>query len=385
MRLVFYSHVFNHHQAGVADELYRMLGRDYRFVELTPNHDSKGSTHDYSKCPYLIRSWRSKDEYDTAMSLAISSDACVFAGHEALAFEKERIKRGKLSFDMGERLLKRGWLNLLSPRISKMVLNYHIGNWRKKPVYKLCCSAFTAHDCNLLGMFHNRCYKWGYFTPVDYNLDIVSDLKYNSPIQIMWCARFLTLKHPDLVVSLAKTLKMKGYDFHIDVFGDEGNIARNEKAFPRKELENLIKSSDVEEHISLKGSVANDIVIEEMRRHHIFLFTSDKKEGWGAVANESMANGCVLVASDAIGSSPYLIKDGYNGFLFKNCDSDSLTSKVEWLLKHPSERYQMQLNAMETMKKLWNPHNAAVSLLKLIGSIKNGQETEITEGPCSKA
>lgn len=384
MKLVFYSLFLNHHQAGVADELYAILGDNYRFVELSTCNDSKGGG-DYSTRPYLVKAWQSKEKYNQAMVLAKTAEVCVFSGYESLPFQKERLKTSLLSFDMGERLLKRGWLNLLSPRIFKISSSYYLHRWREKSIYKLCCSAFTSSDCNKLGMFKDRCYKWGYFTPVDNKLQIPSINTSREPVQIMWCARFLTLKHPELVIELAKKLKNKGYDFHIDIFGDADKVAKHEKVFPRNELESLIKALNVEDCVSLKGNVPNSTIIEEMKRHHIFLFTSDKKEGWGAVANESMANGCVLVASDAIGSSPYLVKDGYNGFLFKSCDIDSLTSKVEWLLNHPTERYKMQTNAMETMRRLWNPRNAANSLLRLIDSIENGRDTEINDGPCSKA
>ena len=49
-----------------------------------------------------------------------------------------------------------------------------------------------------------------------------------------------------------------------------------------------------------------------MEKSEIFLFTSDKGEGWGAVLNESMNSACAVVASHAIGSVPFLLKDGEN-------------------------------------------------------------------------
>ena len=60
-----------------------------------------------------------------------------------------------------------------------------------------------------------------------------------------------------------------------------------------------------------------------MRKHEIFLFTSDRNEGWGAVSNESMSNGCILVGSDGIGSIPFLVEDGVSGITFKRANTDS--------------------------------------------------------------
>ena len=169
MKLVFYSIILNNHQANLADEFWGLLGNDYRFVELVePNEgNAKGGTDDYASRPYLIKAWKSETEWQEAMRLACSADCCVFSGLPALPFQKERMKRGLLSFDMSERWLKRGWVNLFSPVIFRMWLSYQMGGWRKKPLYKLCCSAFAADDQYKVATFNGRCYKWGYFTQVE--------------------------------------------------------------------------------------------------------------------------------------------------------------------------------------------------------------------------
>lgn len=165
MMLVFYSVVLNHHQAPVADELYRLLGKDYAFVETVKLNDNKGADEDYSQRPYLIRAWDSDIMWQKAMNLAVTSDVCVFSGIEALPFQRARLKyRNLLSFDMSERWLKRGIVNLFSPSIFKQWVAYLSGAWHRRSLYKLCCSAFAARDQYRLGTFMDKCYKWGYFT-----------------------------------------------------------------------------------------------------------------------------------------------------------------------------------------------------------------------------
>lgn len=388
MKLVFYSIFFNHHQAWVADELYNLLGDGYRFVELSRPTDLKGATSDLSKRPYIIKAWETPDEYALAEKLATTSDVCVFSGYESITLMKKRLAKGLFSFDMGERLLKRGWVNLLSPRILKMVSAYHLNRWNRKPLYKLCCSAYTCLDAYKLRSYIDKCYKWGYFTNVDMNYSLKSTVEaksVNGIVKIMWCARFLTLKHPELPILLAKNLREKGFNFQINIYGGEFAASKFEKYYPEKKLRELIETNDLSESVIIRGAMPNDKIIEAMRNHEIFLFTSDRLEGWGAVANESLSNGCVLVASDAIGSSPYLIKEGYNGFTFKNCNVDSLTEKVEWLLRNPDKMEQIRINAINTMKDVWSPRQAANNLLRLIASLQNGEETPIINGPCSKA
>ena len=145
------------------------------------------------------------------------------------------------------------------------------------------------------------------------------------------------------------------------------------------------------------GIKPNDELLADMRKYNIFLFTSDKNEGWGAVANESLANGCVLVASDGIGSSPYLIDDGKTGLLFKspqtssNIDKpdmaalDELCEKVEYLLNNPSKQQEVQQRSLALMQNEWNPRVAAERLLVLIDCLRNDQKLPYSEGPCSKA
>lgn len=389
MQLVFYSLVLNHHQAPIADALYELLGDDYMFVETSNLSDAKGAKEDYSKRAYLLRAWESESAYTKAMALAQTAECCVFSGVQALPFQKERMRLRKLSFDMSERWLKRGLPNLFSPAILKMFLAYHLGGWRKKPLYKLCCSAFAAADQYKVGTYHKRCYKWGYFTRVEkIDVETLPDVSTSNITPLMWCSRYLMLKHPELPILMARRLKNKGYRFMLDMYGSgEYEIQTRQ----------LAKELDVEDVICFMGVKPNNELLNDMRKHSIFLFTSDKNEGWGAVANESMSNGCVLVASDGIGSSPYLISNGQTGMSFtspKKSSSfghpdiaalDSLCSKVEFLLDNPCECKKIRQHSIALMQELWNPHIAAERLLTLIDHLQKGKDTPFVEGPCSKA
>ena len=170
MQIVFYSVVLNQHQAPVADCLWELTQHNFVFVELTKSVENKGGTEDYSSRPYLLCAWMSKENERKAMNLTQTAECCVFSGIDALPFEKERMKLGLLSFEMGERWLKQGVKNIASPRLLKWLLAYHLGGWARKPLYKLCSSAFCADDHKKLKSFYGKCYKWGYFTKVDERL-----------------------------------------------------------------------------------------------------------------------------------------------------------------------------------------------------------------------
>lgn len=389
MKLSFFCNYLNLHQIQVADELYHHLGEDFHFISTLPKTNSqlKGGI-DYSTRPFCLLAGESEQAYKKAIMLTLKSDVCIFAANsQKFAVLRAKFCPEKLSFELGERWLKHGTLTFVSPVFRNWLYNY-FKYYRKANFFKLCCSSFTASDDEKLWAYRNKHYKWAYFTKVNENFDIISssiNRSLSGKINIMWCGRFLKLKHPDLPIRMARLLKDKGYQFHISIYGDEKNASKYYRIYPRKELEALIAKLNVQDCVSLKGTLPNDLLLEEMKNNSIFLFTSDRREGWGAVANESMSNGCVLVASDAIGSSSYLIKDGENGFIFHNCSLESLTEKVEWLLNHPLEMKQMQINAYQSIKDIWNPKHAVNNLLELIKNLQKGIDTSITNGPCSKS
>ncbi len=114
-----------------------------------------------------------------------------------------------------------------------------------------------------------------------------------------------------------------------------------------------------------------------MEKASIFLFTSDRCEGWGAVANESMNSGCVIVAADKIGSVPYLVKDGQNGIVFRDRNIADLTEKVSALLDDPARVARLGRNAYETVSGVWSAETAAKRFVEL------SERLRVSEGSVS--
>lgn len=379
MTIAFFGNTLNLHQAYVADALFELTCGNYIYVEtVPPSQDNKSGGKLQLQRQYILRAYESADAQKEALQTSREADVALF-GANSLEYEVERMRTtGRLAFEVSERWLKRGWLNLLSPRLLKNMWYYNT-LFRNKPLYKLCSSAYGAGDQYRLHSFKNRCYKWGYFTKVDNDFEVEAVVQGASTSEItplMWCARFLKLKHPELPVQLASRLKEKGYKFTIDMFGDGEEFERTKS---------IIKELGVEDCVKLRGNLPNEEILKEMRNHSIFLFTSDRNEGWGAVLNEAMSNGCAVVASDSIGSVHFLVEDKTNGLIFKSENIDSLSEKVMYLMEHPNERNQMAISAYKTMRDVWSPTRAAQNLLQLIEDLKAGNDSSIPEGPCSKA
>lgn len=377
MKIAFLTNYINHHQVPVADEMYKLLGNDYCFIATIPIHEwrKKLGYADFSDKPYLLKSYESSEQLEKAIHIINEADV-VIIGAAPENMISERLKENKFTFRYSERYFKsRPWY-FPDPRIWLSFYKNHI-RYRRKNVFMLAASAYTANDLAHFHAYPNKIYKWGYFPKVeDFDLEASLDVSRRGRTTMLWCARFLSWKHPELPVLLAKKLKNDGYEFHIDMIGSGEKF---DETFA------LAKTIGVDDVVSFLGSMPNDEVLQQMRKHSIFLFTSDKNEGWGAVLNESMSNGCAVVASNRIGAAPFLIENGQNGVLFKSQDLSSLYAQVKNLLDNDEYRLSIARKAVITMRNIWSPQNATRRFVQFAERIMNGQDTEYTDGPCSKA
>lgn len=377
MKITFLTNLVNHHQIYVADELFKHYGHDYTYVAFKPLPDwlRKGGYQDIERS-YILKAYESQENKIKAEKLAYESDI-VIIGSVPEYLVRQRLKEDKITFHYSERWFKRFTYQLLSPRYWYRLYMNHT-RYKNKRSYMLCASGFTAHDVRKVRAYPNKCFKWGYFTQVEkININQILHEKRNKN-KIMWCARFLDWKHPELVIKLAEKLKNDNYEFIINMFGSGVEFDHIKQMIKKKKL------SDV---VNLCGNLPNDNILEEFRKHNIFLFTSDRSEGWGAVLNEAMSNGCAVVASHKIGATPFLIKDGTNGLIFKSENVDSLYNKVTTLLNNTAYSEKLAEEAYKTMVHQWSPEKATECLIKLFNTIIDNHLTNYneTEGPCSWA
>ncbi len=132
-----------------------------------------------------------------------------------------------------------------------------------------------------------------------------------------------------------------------------------------EQVKNLRAAYGLEEEVGLLGFLPPRQVREHMERADIFLFTSDRQEGWGAVANEAMNSGCALLADHMIGAVPYLVKDGENGLIYRDGNREELFALAEKLVRDRALCRRLGENAYRTITEVWNAENAARSLAEL--------------------
>lgn len=374
MKVAFFSNFLNHHQTPFCEEMVKRLGKDFVFVSTQelPQDRREMGYHDLSVKSYELNAYEDEKKEQLALNIADNADV-VIIGSAPTSFIEKRLEKDLLTFRYTERYFKQGKWRILDPRVFLSLYKNDIKYKKNKNFLLLCASAYTAPDCAFIGCYKNKAYKWGYFPEVKKYEDVNSLIGNKKKNSILWVSRLIKLKRPEHVLYVAKRLKKEGYDFTLDMIGigeEENNIRK------------AIEKNNLEDCVRLLGAMSPEEVRRHMEESEIFLFTSNKNEGWGAVLNESMNSACAVVASRDIGSVPYLIKDGENGFTYRK--DNELYDKVKYLLENKTERKNLGRKAYETMVGEWNAETAADRLLKLIDNIKNGKDSEYTSGPCSK-
>lgn len=376
MTITFVSNYINHHQIPFSNAIYKKIGEDYCFVQTMPMEEERiamGWGLDLKKIPYVRCLY--ENEYECRKLIA-ESDVVLLGWTERKDIEDERLRSGKVTIRSSERVYKEGQWKAVSPRGLIAKYNEHI-RYRKKDVCMLCAGAYTASDFRLIGAYPGKMFKWGYFPETRiYSEEDFASMKKEGPLQLVWAGRFIEWKHPEYVVKLAKCLDNKGYDFNIHMLGGG-------------ELEQDIKHSVEKAGLSSKfifyGYSEPSKVRAVMEKCHIHLFTSDYKEGWGAVLNEGMNSGCVEVASVQAGATAYLIENGVNGYVYPGGSYKEMEKLVLDLFEHWEERKHMGYAAYQTIVSEWNAEHAAEEFLRFARCLAEGRIVPSSSGPLSPA
>lgn len=367
-RFVFVSNYINHHQIPFCNVMYEKLGDAFVFIQTQPMEEErvrmgwqarvalpyvKYYYEEPEKCAYLI---------DTAATV-------LFGGVDEEGYIENRLRDGRPVIRYSERLYKEGQWKAVSPR--GLLKKYHDHTrYRSAPVWLLCSGAYVPSDFQIVRAYPGKMYKWGYF-PETRHYDVDKLMRDKKPATILWAARFLDWKHPEAALKCAAYLKEKGCKFHMNIVGG-GQM--------QPLVDRLMKEYALEGAVTLLGFRRPEEVRALMEETDIYLATSDRKEGWGAVINEAMNSGCAVVADHMMGAAPYLIRPGENGFVYEDGRERQLFEQVMTLLSDRALCQRIGREAYRTITEVWNAETAAERLLEFC------ERQEIyQDGPCSPA
>lgn len=382
MKLVFVSNYMNHHQMPVSMELAQLCradGGSYTFIQTEPMEQERiamGWGENRKEADFVRNYW---EDEEGCQQLIREADAVIFGGCEEESYIEARLQAGRPLWRYSEPLYKTGRYKFVSPRGLKKKYHDHT-RYRKKRVYLLCAGAYVAGDFRLVGAYGGKRFRYGYFPEFRQQdperLMAGKDQASPGQLRLVWAARMIGWKHPETALLAAAELQKQGISFRMDMIGG-GELL--------EKMKEQAKALGLEQQVFFPGYCNPEKTREYMEKAHIFLATSDRQEGWGAVVNEAMNSGCALIAGKGMGAAPYLVRHGENGFLFDHRKPRQAQELVLQLARDGVLRRRMGIAAYETVRELWNPQVAAGRLYACIAAELNGEELpEYADGPLSR-
>lgn len=354
--IIFISNFVSPHTIPLCNEIAKQYKEDFYFIEtIKMTNERSGLGYDkYRDLPFVVP----YDEFclnQIYYQRLINKAEVVLAsfGSIDISMIKERIKKNRLCLLLSERLFKKGIAKIIDYRLWKNICFFK--SIYNKNVHLLCMGAYVAKDFRLCGFNPEHMWKFGYITEKKAeSLKEILTFKIHGEKRILWVGRMIWWKRPMHIVKATETLHRKGYSFSLDIVGDGKNF---------KKIKSYIEKNNMQQ-IKVHGLMRNEEVLNLMMNADIFVATSNRLEGWGAVINEAENCACAVIASKAMGATGYLIKNNINGYWYDNTRR-GLTKILEKAL-NDSSLLEKGVAGYRFITTEWSPQNAACRLLELI-------------------
>lgn len=144
----------------------------------------------------------------------------------------------------------------------------------------------------------------------------------SARIQLINVGRHEFQKGQIFLLQAAKVLKEKGYDFHLKIFGRNGNVTND--------LNEYIVAHHLQEYVSLEGF--SNKVPESLLKADIFVFPS-LYEGLGGALIEAQAAGLPIACND-IPVLHEVVKKDINAKFFNSHDPDTMAEAIRFFMDH---------------------------------------------------
>ncbi len=130
-------------------------------------------------------------------------------------------------------------------------------------------------------------------------------------------------------------------------------------------LRKVIAEHGLEDRVELMGRISDEALKELYATCEVFVLAAQtvdgSREGFPAVFYEAHTFGAPVISTYGFGSE-YVIKNGYNGFLVPQRGYQELADAIRNILKNPTLRSEMSVNARREAKKHTWDHTASFYL-----------------------
>lgn len=326
--------------AGLSNQKSRLLGNSGSF--------------DFN----IIRSYESDAERTRAIELIKEADICIVGAEDHSLLDG--IKRPY--FRYSEHINKHNYWYLYPKsylRIPKMYLRYRN---EQKGSYLLCASYYSKRDFNMYGLYRHRCLRFGYFPQGNIGNPLADKqfpISKKDELKLVFVGRSISWKHPDISFYALRKLRSKGVNCSLTFISLPSNLRKRILKKYRQEIdEGLVKVYD---------ELPPKDIMSIFAESHLFIFSSNQGEGFGATLYEAMTSKVAVIANAKAGGTNLLVKDGENGFVYKT------KRQLDGILDNIAENLSVLEKVASGAKKFTEEkYNAKVAAHNLAEFVKSG-------------
>ena len=214
---------------------------------------------------------------------------------------------------------------------------------------------------NILKLTQENIYvsRLGTFNEFPHN----NKLEDSETIEIASCSNLIPVKRVDLIIEALSLINNKNIKW--THFGD-GYLMHELKERAKK----LLNKPNI--RFEFAGQIPNEEILQYYNTHKIDLFLNvSESEGIPVSIMEALSFGIPVIAT-AVGGTPEIIKNNYNGYLLSDKPSPEAISKM--IMHHFSiiqeEKLLIRTNAYNTWKENYNALNNYDFFVKTLFSLK---------------
>ncbi len=179
-------------------------------------------------------------------------------------------------------------------------------------------------------------------------------------IRIFTVGKYEKRKNLIMIAGVVKKL-CRVYNIHLTIAGECSSDLHREYY---KKLQKYILENNLEDHITLLQNLKREEMESVYEKTDLFVIPSTLEPA-SISQLEAMAYSIPVICSDTNGSACY-VKNGHNGYIFKDNDSDSLKEVMEKIIKKPEFFVKMGRSSYQDVKEQYQFENYFEGIMECI-------------------
>jgi glycosyltransferase involved in cell wall biosynthesis len=357
------------HQMPFATEVARRLGpENFRYVAIGEEHPERAALGwGVASLPDWVHGGTGAADACAANADWLEHADILLTGDRRFDLFGRRSSRSLATFYMSERWLKPpvGIMRRLSPSYRRMCGRFRVA-MASPFVRYLAIGGWAANDIRRATGVVDGIHAWAFFVEQSPEPAPLRQ-RQGRPLEVLWVGRMLRLKRVDTLIRAVTRLAADGRDLRLMLAGrgpDEPRLRR---------LAASLQGSAERGPVTFRGPVPIAEVRGLMRAADVYVLPSNGCEGWGAVVNEAMIEGCAVVASRQAGAGMTLVEDGLNGLVFDSGSVAQLEAALAKVVADEPLRQRLAAAGQRTVRECWSPAVAAERFVEAAGCVRRGR------------